>query len=307
MKDSKLSLLLIVLSCVVLVLIGLICVIGYNYFYNNQSNNLQTTSSFGNPVTQEADSQKTAKKINTDNIENGISKTGNIDSLELELNRKLAEFYTLKDEITAIKKNNQLAGDSNINKQKIQQLENKIKELLDKKSDVENENKRLSAVVTQLSYNTVKQKASDKFTPVQNKTSTENIRPASNFTASALNLSAIGVTNDKDLETNKAEETEKLVGSFTVKSNSSQNSNSEILVVVKQPDGRVMQNSWEGGTFESPSGKKIYTCKIPFEYKKGEAKRLKFSIDTENFQKGDYTVLIYQNGNVIGRNSKKLY
>ena len=84
-------------------------------------------------------------------------------------------------------------------------------------------------------------------------------------------------------------------------------SNAEIMVVLVQPDGKVVKSSaWESGSFETPEGRRIYSCKVRFEYSKGEAKRLSFSVNADKCVKGNYTVQLYQNGVMIAKSSKTL-
>ena len=80
-----------------------------------------------------------------------------------------------------------------------------------------------------------------------------------------------------------------------------------MMVVVLQPDGRVLKNSeWDSGSFNTPDGKKIYSYKLSFNYAKGEQKQLLFSLKADKYQKGNYTMQVYYNGILIGRVSKTL-
>jgi hypothetical protein len=98
---------------------------------------------------------------------------------------------------------------------------------------------------------------------------------SSNPTSSTLNVSNINlkaVATDNITETNAADETGKLIGSFIVKNTINPFNNTEMMVVLVQPNGRVLQPSpWESGTFSTPEGKKIYSCKVKFDYRKGRA------------------------------------
>jgi hypothetical protein len=79
------------------------------------------------------------------------------------------------------------------------------------------------------------------------------------------------------------------------------------MVVVLRPDNKVLQTSaWESGRFETKEGTKIYSCKIKFEYTKGENKKLSFSLNSDKSQKGTYTLQVYYNGSMIGRMTKTL-
>ncbi|MEO7522974.1 MAG: hypothetical protein ABIT58_02705, partial [Ferruginibacter sp.] len=120
-------------------------------------------------------------------------------------------------------------------------------------------------------------------------------------------LSGFMINGDKEQEVNNVLQVDKFVGSFNVRNNLSQFSNTEIVVVVLQPDNKVLQASaWESGRFETKDGMKVYSCKVKFEYSKGENKRLSFSISSDKFQKGTYTMQLYSNGNLIGRATKTL-
>ena len=45
----------------------------------------------------------------------------------------------------------------------------------------------------------------------------------------------------------------------------------------------------------------IDSRKIKFDYNKGEARRINFSVPADNIQKGAYTLQVYSNGKVIGK------
>lgn len=311
MKDKKLSLLLVVLSIALLISLTLIGIIAYNYFYANRNKANAKPNLLLKDAKAVADSKRDSlHKIYTKTISNVEtpfdSSWKNPDTVNKNLTVKLEEYYKLKDEIAAILKNNYSAKDLDSARLKIEELQKKIEELRNKTWQVEMENQRLNAVVKKLSNNLKVQYQGVKNKSSQTKILFEKVEPAPNFNASNLRLSALGINADNEYETTEASQTEKIAGWFTIRNNSTQNGSADILVVVLQPDGRVLQSAWGGGTFDSPSGKKIYSCKIPFNYKRGETKPLKFSINADDFTKGNYTVQLYQNGIIIGRNSKTL-
>ncbi len=120
------------------------------------------------------------------------------------------------------------------------------------------------------------------------------------FSASDLKLSA---ANDADAEVASADDAEKFVGSLVVR-NSLVQGMGEVMLVLIQPDGKVLRNAWESGSFDTDGGKKIYSRKIKFDYNKGELRRINFSVPADNIQKGTYTLQVYNNGRVIGRVAK---
>lgn len=237
----------------------------------------------------------------------------NTDTLAGNLDIKLNEFYKLRKEITSILKTGTNSNDFLIASEKIGELQKKVETLNKRNQDVENENKRLNDILAQLKNDAKKTEPVAVKTVAENKpavekstTVTTNAVPAS-FTASDIRLSAVKLSDDKEEETANAEQAEKLVASFVVKNNFNQYNNTEVDVVVLQPDGQVLQSSaWETGTFNTPEGKKIYSGKMRFEYSKGENKRLRLSLSAEKFQQGNYIMHLYHNGTLIGKTVKQL-
>ena len=333
MRDSKSSLLLLVSLILFLMSFIILCTWGYNTYYKTKEDKRKTALTIDDSATIAKATRAIAnatrdslQKIYTATIKELDSKLDSTwnyaDSLKGPLDVKLNEFFKLRNEITAILKDKTNNADLGLAKQKINELQKRVEELIGRNKDVEQENKRLYAMLKQLSTN-MKESDQQALRPVvfENKNVSENTTPvnanatsnpansnaAGVFIASDLRLSALMETdNNKELETNQAIQTDKLVGSFVVK-NDNPNNNAELIVVVIQPDGQVLQkSSWESGTFNTREGKKIYSCKMRFDYNKGEAKRLNFSLSSDKYMKGNYIMQIYHNGNMIGKFSRTL-
>ncbi len=231
------------------------------------------------------------------------------DSLKKQLDVRLKEFFRLSDEITAIlnRRNNNYA-DFNVAKKKIDELKTKAEDLRVKNQIVDTENKKLNTILEQEKKSENGPEKNIKQGNVENNVQGEQPNPAFTvFAASELRLSAITINDDKESETSFAGQTNKLVGAFTVTNNNIQANNVEMVVVVMQPDGRILKNSeWESGSFNTAEGKKIYSYKTSFTYSKGEPKRLLFSLKTDKYQKGNYTMQVYYNGMMIGKILKTL-
>jgi hypothetical protein len=60
---------------------------------------------------------------------------------------------------------------------------------------------------------------------------------------------------------------------------------------------------WESGSFETSQGKKIYSRKISLDGGSND-KPLNFSLNPDRILKGEYTMQIWYNGNMIGKMSK---
>ncbi|MEP6616574.1 MAG: hypothetical protein ABJA57_08350 [Ginsengibacter sp.] len=212
---------------------------------------------------------------------------------------KPEDFYKLRNEITDLLKNPASNGDLEIARQKIVELQDKIQLLHTRNESVELENKKLSAALTQLS----KKKSIEE---IRTPASTLKTRETLPITVSDLHLAAINVGQNSEVETTLAEQTVKLIGYFVAKNNNTYN-NGEIFVVVTQPDGHIMQNSpWEAGSFQTSNGRKSYSCKMSFDGFKKEGTRLQFTLNAENFEKGNYSVVIYNNGIVVKKIIKSL-
>ncbi len=304
MKDPK-SLILLLLASFSLVLS---IVLGY-YFITESKKQKQEVIAVLNSSSQK-DSLQT-KYASTVNNLGSLPVTNSNGVPDTDTKTKIEELYKLKEEISAILKNtNSSKADLDLARQKIEELQQRVEELRNRNENIEQENKRLSALLKQIAgdINLAEQ-------PTSRSGSNEIKIPAENrsfentgnsvFTAYNLSLSAIDANSNQ--ETILSSQTEKLAGSFTVKNNLSQLNNAEMMVVILQPNGKVLQSSpWESGTFMTPEGKKIYSCKVKFDYRKGEAKQCNFSITADSYPSGSYTFQIYYNGVLLGRMLKIL-
>jgi type I site-specific restriction endonuclease len=226
------------------------------------------------------------------------------DSLKGDLDINLKEFYRLRDEIAILLQDKNTNVDLNVASKKISELQQKINLLRYRNTDVENENKRLKKVLELMAKESQGIEQNSKLIERENINLNNRVNALVSISTANLNLSALA--NNEQQETTEAQQTEKLVGSFTIKSNYS--SKADFIIVVLQPDGQVLQKSaWESGSFETKKeGRKIYSCKLRCETAKGESKQLNFSLTAEKYLKGNYTMKIYHNGILIGKTNKLL-
>ncbi|MFI5128638.1 MAG: hypothetical protein ACHQFX_01555 [Chitinophagales bacterium] len=238
------------------------------------------------------------------------------DSLNAELSIKQAQLATkvnevnkLKTEISSILNNPKSTNtELTIARQKMNELEEIVRELRNEKNSLELEKKDLSSRLDQATGEVTSLQQSIRRLDDENKNLTEKIKLASTFVASALHFTAINVTSEKEQETSLARKADKFVASFILQNNINEFMNAEIMIVIKEPDGNVLQSStWDSGSFETKSeGKKNYTRKMRFDYNKGEQKALIFTLDVTNFQKGTYTMQVWHNGMLVGSVDKTL-
>lgn len=314
-SNSRSSLLLIVSLLLFLLSFILLCTWGYNAYYKDGKRPtvlIKDTAAI-NKTTREIASatRDSLQKIYAATIKDLDKRLDSslsyADTLKGSLNVKLEEFYKLKTEISNILKDKSSNADLGLARRKITELQRRIDELLGKNNEVEQENKRLYAMIKQLSADknteqSVRPVVFDSKPVPDKSTAPENI-----FQAYDLRMSAVMVIDDKELETYQSMQTDKFVGSFIVKNNNAINNVAEMMIVVVQPDGKVLQkSSWESGTFQTLEGKKIYSCKMRFDYTRGEPKKLLFSLSTDKYMKGNYTMQVYYNGIMIGKIYKTL-
>lgn len=310
MKQTRFYPLLILSVIFLLISVVMLGILGYNLYQQTEDRKalaavkLKTIKRVANPVIdKKRDSlQKmyaaTVTSFHPDTLIDAAFKTADPTQVNL-LDNKLTDYYKLRNEISTLLKDNSSIADLDLAKFKIKELQVKLDELKNRNIDIENENKRLHALLDQLSKNnnsttSITDTRSSEVAVV--KTAVENSSSAV-FSASDLRLAA---ANEKDAEVGNAEETEKFIGSFVVR-NSLTQGNSEVMLVLIQPDGKVLRNAWESGSFDADGGKKIYSRKIRFDYNKGEAHRLNFTVPLDNCQKGTYTLQLYSKGKVIGK------
>lgn len=233
----------------------------------------------------------------------------NADSLQSRFDSKLKEINRLKADIGGIlNKRHFSKNDLKTAKQKIRELKQRVNELRGQNLTMEEEKKQLNSVLEHLTQNVDTLQKNIRRLSTENESLNEKISFASIFIASELKLDAIQVKRSGEEPTSQAKKTDKLIASFIVQNRVNQFSNAELTAVLIKPDGQVMQSTvWDSGSFDTKNeGKKSFTCKIKFDYEKGEQKNLLFTIDTGKCEKGTYTLQLWHNGIMIGQATKKL-
>jgi hypothetical protein len=307
MKDSK-SLLLLVVS-VLLILVSFALLWSWGYNLGNEKSSKSGTVYILKDSTAAAiatrDSLNKIYKATIQNLGSLDSTLSQADSIQNGLAFNFNEFYKLRTEIADLLKNPANKPDIDNAKLKIAELQSKVNELKTRNAEVENENRRLNEVLAQLTRNEkqgIQNSKADGSDNAFDKTANKIL-----FNVSDIKLQALMVFEGKEEETVQALQTDKFTGSFLVSHNLFQTTNAEMMVVLLQPDGKVLKTSpWESGSFETKEGRKIYSCRLRFDYSKGETKRLSFSLNAEKCMKGNYTVQLYQNGQLLGKLSKTL-
>jgi hypothetical protein len=299
-RYDKLLLLSVVLIITSSILLG---ISGYNVYFKNEATDIVAQKNYATqPILPLRDSLEKVYSHTISDIKNNL----HITDANGEIKEKMVELDTLRQEIATLLANKNNNNDLLLAKVKIEELQQKVYFLQHKYSGVENENKRLQKLINQLlSSKSLTRTTTSTVTNEKIKPTTEKIYNTNSPIAAGLHLFAVVNNNAKEQETTAADDAEKMVGTFVVK-NLPVKGNGELLIVVLQPDGKVVKNSvWESGTFETAEGKKIYSRKLYAETD-SEEKQLNFSLTPDRFLKGDYTMQIWYNGNMIAKMIKKL-
>lgn len=285
----------------------LLFISGYNLYFKKE--NKATPPAAVVNVKSERDSLQelyaaTVKKMD----ENFAASWNSADTLSTGLDVKITEFNKLRSDIAGLlKSQNPSSGELNQAREKITELQLRVNSLQTKNSDVEAENRRLLALLMQLreqNNNTTTMSPVATQQPLAVRTAVKQTgagKAEEPLLTRSLQLYAVAA----DKKTNDSEQAEKFVGSFLLR-NTADKKNTELMVIVLQPDGKVVRNSiWESGTFESDEGRKAYSKKLVFDPSE-EEKQVNFSLNPERFYKGEYTMEIWYNGNMIAMMKKAL-
>ncbi len=290
-RDKKISVLLSVSFLLLLASFLILCIWGYN-FYMQVKEEKEFTGTDRNPTPDPAAIRDSLLTIYTSSIRSLENQLGNTytasDSLENDLRVRLDDYYRLKAEVAAMLSNPQTAEDFRLAGSKIRELQARINSLTRTNIDVQEENRRLHALLQQMNDKPVSMPA-----VYRNETPTHG----------APREPRVPVCNDVQLESYGGTDDAQagIAGSFVLK-HPEDIINGEAIIVVTQPDGSVLQKSaWEAGSFQTGEGRKIYSCKVKFDYTRGESRRLTFNIPAENLQNGSYGLQVYYNGSRIGR------
>ena len=308
--ENKYNLLLKISLVMLAISVVLLFVSGYNLYFKKEKE--VVPASVAVSVRSERDSLQDLYKATLKKMDENFSASWNrADTLSTDLDVKIEAFNKLRSEIAGLlKSRDPSSSDLSQAREKITELQLRVNSLRTRNSDVEAENKRLLALLQQLreqNNNTSTASISIPASTVQPASvrtvakQTGAARSEAPLLTRALQLYAVAA----DKKTNASAQAEKFVGSFVLR-NTADKKNTELMVIVLQPDGKVVRNSvWESGTFESDEGRKAYSKRLVFDPSE-EEKQVTFSLNPERFFKGEYTMEIWYNGNLIAMMKKAL-
>jgi hypothetical protein len=133
--------------------------------------------------------------------------------------------------------------------------------------------------------------------------------------ASTLNATNISITpidikhNGKEKVTAVAKRVNKMLIAFDVDNRIAETGKTDVFVCILGPDGKPISIEALGsGTFTTrDEGDKLFTAKVAVDLETGKKKNVEFAfIPKATFEKGNYTIQIYQNGYKIGERTTEL-
>jgi hypothetical protein len=146
-------------------------------------------------------------------------------------------------------------------------------------------------------------------TQTEKKALEETVDVASTFSASNIQITAVNERKSgKEKETSSAKRVDKLVVSFDVENRIAKSGPADMYIMVSAPDGKVISNETTGGgtLTTRQDGDLVYTSKVTLNYEQGQRKNVLLPLYQEKFQKGDYKIMVYQNGFKIGEGVRAL-
>lgn len=250
-----------------------------------------------------------------------LSRLDSIKSVNSNLEGKLAssnsEITKTKAEIRSIlNKKNATAAELNRAKQLIASLNDKISTMQADVARLTQDNQNLTqdkVVLTQ--EKTVLTEEKEKLnqdlttTTVAKQDLEKKVDVASTLNASNISITPVKLKNNgEEKVTSTAKRVDKLKISFDVDNRIAQPGNTDIYVVVVGPDGKPISiEALHSGTFTTrEEGDKSFTAKLPVEVETAKRKNVEFQFTPGNFQQGNYTIQIYQNGFKIGESTREL-
>jgi hypothetical protein len=217
----------------------------------------------------------------------------NADSLIGKLNMQADDFTTLRNEIIDILKTPVGNADLNLARAKLEALNIKVEDLINKNANLQAENKKLASALDKLSAINKKNTSSNKVL--------ENFYKVQNLTLSALFSDGIN-----EIETTDFLKADKFKGQLNITNVSNPAAVTEIIIVIIRPNGRILNNGWDSGIYKTSSGDQLYTCKLRFDCAVGESKKVNFVINKDSFEKGKSVLRAFYNGKLIANATKYL-
>lgn len=198
-------------------------------------------------------------------------------------------------------------------KNRLKNSENKYQTLLEEKNTLIEKVNENQEKITQLNeqYSKEKNISRNKDKVISQKN--EKILLASRLVLSNFNIAGFRVRNSgKEVQTDRASRIDRIKVNFDIIPNSLTDSGKKIIyTIIYKPNGEIVSfDNKPAGTFFLQGKKMQYSDELAFNYTNGEEKSLEFAWDNEDFERGNYTIEVYEKVNtdavLIGKTIKAL-
>jgi hypothetical protein len=231
--------------------------------------------------------------------------------LEGKLTEKNSEIAKVKSEIRGIlNKKNATAAELSRAKALIASLNGQIESMQVEVARLTQENQVLSNDKVVLTQEKEKLTTDLTATTLVKEDLEKKVDVASTLNAYNIQITPINIKNNgKEKVSSVAKRVDKLMVSFDVDNRIAQTGTQDVYVLVIGPDGKPISAETLGsGTFTTrEEGDKSYTAKVAVDVETAKRKNVEFAFKPDaNFQQGNYTIQIYQNGFKIGEGIRSL-
>lgn len=243
-----------------------------------------------------------------------LARLDSMSTLNTSLQSKLAdgnkEIAKTKSEIRSIlNKKNATAAELGRAKKLIASLNDKISGMEEQIAQLTQDNQTLTQDKATLTQEKEQLNQNLTATTATKDSLVQKVDVASTLNASNIDIKPVDVRHSgKEKVTTKAKRVDKLLISFDVSNRIAAPGMTDVYVCVIGPDGKpVSTQSLNSGTFTTrEEGDKAFTAKLPVDIETAKKKNVQFSFAPGNFQQGNYTIEIYQNGFLIGEGTRSL-
>lgn len=290
----------------IIILLAILLVASWGYFFYAKSES--------NAVIAE----KNADYANLDSTKNAVQNEYNAAMLRLDeltatntgldsiVKKRNTEMDILKGKFKSlVGKQNATAADLAEAKNLVAELNGKIDGYVKEIERLQTENKQLTVDKENLTTENKNLNTTLVSTEAAKKEAENKVDVGSTLHASAFKITPINEKNSgKEKSTASAKRADKLRVSFNLDENRIATSGpKQLFIIAKDPSGKVIKEEAlaSGSINTRQDGQVDFTTKIDVEYKQGEAKNISFDLrQTEKYIKGNYAVIVYQNGFKIG-------
>jgi predicted nuclease with TOPRIM domain len=291
-------------AIIILLLIALVGSWIYFLYARNESNAVIT--------------EKDAQYASLDSSKNAVQKeyddamvrlqelTASNNGLDSLVKTKDSELSILKGKFKSlVGKQNATSKDLAEARKLVGELNGRIDEYIQEINRLQAENQQLTIDKQNLTTENKTLNTNLNNTELARKEAENKVDVGSTLHASGFNIVAINIRNSgKEKSTASAKRADKLRISFNLDENRIATSGTkQLFIIAKDPTGKVIaEEALASGKINTRQDGQIeYTTKIDAEYKQGEAKGINFDLTQgDKYIKGNYSIIVYQNGFKIG-------